>query len=92
MLNPLRHFPSRSLALEHWKSTKQGNLCGAAAGNSSHRYIGKVCSLLLVRADYIRPRPRARPRGHGEWLKLLRKPTKALMKIDEKDSLMSSIS
>ena len=29
-------------------------------------------SLLLVRADYIRPRPRARPRRHGELLKLLR--------------------
>ena len=28
--------------------------------------------LLLVRAEYIRPRPRARPRGHGELLKLLR--------------------
>ena len=40
-------------------------LCGAAAGNRAHCYIGKVCSLLLVRADYIRPRPRARPRG--EW-------------------------
>ena len=30
-----------------------------------------VC-LLLVRPDYIRPRPRARPRRHGELLKLLR--------------------
>ena len=46
-------------------------LCGAAAGNRAHCYIGKVCSLLLVRADYIRPRPRARPRG--ELLKLLRR-------------------
>ena len=27
---------------------------------------------MLVRADYIRPRPRARPRGHGRLLKLLR--------------------
>ena len=43
-----------------------------AAGNCAHRYIGKVCCLLLVQADYIRPRPRARPRGHGELLKLLR--------------------
>ena len=51
-------------------------LCGAAAGNRSHRYIGKVCCLLLVRADYIRPRPRARPRGHGELLKLLRRMTR----------------
>ena len=38
----------------------------AAAGNHAHCYIGKVCCLLLVRADYIRPRPRARRRGHGE--------------------------
>ena len=36
----------------------------------AHRYIGKVCCLLLVRAHFIRPRPRARPRGHGELLKL----------------------
>ena len=28
-------------------------LCSAAAGNCSHRYIGKVCCLLLVRADCI---------------------------------------
>ena len=27
-------------------------LCGAAAGNRGHRYIGKVCCLLLVRAEY----------------------------------------
>ena len=47
-------------------------LSGAAAGNFAHRYIGKVCCLLLVRPDYIRPRPRARPRRHGELLKLLR--------------------
>ena len=47
-------------------------LCGAAAGNRSHRYIGKVCCLLLVRADYINPRPRAWPRGHWALLKLLR--------------------
>ena len=26
---------------------------GAAAGNRAHRYIGKFCCLLLVRADYI---------------------------------------
>ena len=32
---------------------------GAAARNHAHCYIGKVCWLLLVRADYIRPRPRA---------------------------------
>ena len=38
-------------------------LCGAAAGNFALRYIGKVCYLLLVRADYIRPRPRALPNG-----------------------------
>ena len=38
-------------------------LCGAAAGNFALRYIGKVCCLLLVRADYIRPRPRALPNG-----------------------------
>ena len=47
-------------------------LCGAAAGDCAHRYIGKACCLLLVRADYIRPRPLARPRGHWESLKLLR--------------------
>ena len=27
---------------------------GAAVGNHAHCYIGKVCCLLLVRADYIR--------------------------------------
>ena len=48
-------------------------------GNRAHRYIGKVCCLLLVRADYIRPRPRARPRGHGELLKLLRWHTMILL-------------
>ena len=31
-----------------------------------------AASELSLRADYIRPRPRARPRGHGELLKLLR--------------------
>ena len=30
----------------------------------AHRYIGKVCCLLLVQADYIGPRLRTRPRGH----------------------------
>ena len=44
-------------------------LCGAAARNCAHHCIGKVCCLLLVQADYIRPR--ARPRGHEELLKLL---------------------
>ena len=34
------------------------------------RYIGKVCCLLLMLAENIGPRPRARPRGHGESLKL----------------------
>ena len=38
-------------------------LSGAAAGNCAHRYIGKVCCVLLVLADYIGPRPRARPSG-----------------------------
>ena len=37
-------------------------LCGAAAGNHGHCYNGKVCCLLLVRADYIRPRG---PEGTG---------------------------
>ena len=48
-------------------------LCCASAGNSSHSYVGKVCCLLLVtvRADYIRQRPLALPRGHWELLKLL---------------------
>ena len=36
------------------------------------QYIGKVCSLLLVQADYIGPHPGARPRGHGELLKLFK--------------------
>ena len=40
-------------------------LCGAAAGNRSHRYIGKVCSLLLVRADYIGRAPGRGPEGTG---------------------------
>ena len=49
-------------------------LSGTAAGIYAYRYIGKVCSFyVLVQADNIRPRPRARPRGHGEMLKLLRK-------------------
>ena len=47
-------------------------LSGAAAGNCAHRFIGKVHCLLLVKADYIGPRPWARLRGHGELLKLLR--------------------
>ena len=33
-------------------------------------FIARHCR--VVRADYIRPRPRARPRGHRELLKLLR--------------------
>ena len=47
-------------------------LSDAAAGNCAHRFIGKVHCLLLVKADYIEPRPWARLRGHGELLKLLR--------------------
>ena len=35
-------------------------LNGAAAGIYAFRYIGKVCCLLLVQADYIRQRPLAR--------------------------------
>ena len=31
----------------------------------------KVCCLLLVGADFVGPRPRARPRGHGVFLKLI---------------------
>ena len=46
-------------------------LSGAAAGNCAQRNIGKACCLLLVQADYIGPLPRARPRGHGDLLKLL---------------------
>ena len=47
-------------------------LCGASEGNHAHCYIGKVCSLFMIaRASRIyRPRPRARPRGHGELPKL----------------------
>ena len=40
-------------------------LCGAAAGNRSHRYIGKVCCLLLVRAEYIGRAPGRGPEGTG---------------------------
>ena len=46
-------------------------LSGAAAGNCADHCVGKDCSLLLVQAVYIRPRPGALPRGHGELLKLL---------------------
>ena len=36
-------------------------------GNHAHSYIGKVCCLLLVRADYIgRALERPRLGGHGE--------------------------
>ena len=35
------------------------------------RVEGKVCSFLFVRADYIGPQPRARPREQNELLKLL---------------------
>ena len=34
--------------------------------------LERFCCLLLIRADYIRQRPRARPRMHWELLKLLR--------------------
>ena len=45
----------------------------SAKENGADRYIGKVRCSSLVRADYIRPRPRARPRGHRDrLLKLLR--------------------
>ena len=40
-------------------------LYGAAAGNRSHRYIGKVCCLLLVRAEYIGRAPGRGPEGTG---------------------------
>ena len=40
-------------------------LCGAAAGNRSHRYIGKVCCLLLVRAEYMGRAPGRGPEGTG---------------------------
>ena len=73
-LRPNRPIPQqrRTAARE-----EQGDLfkfCRAAAGNRSHRCIGKVFCLLLVRADYIRPHPRARARGHEELLKLLHGP------------------
>ena len=38
-------------------------LCGAAAGNHAHRYIGKVCCLLLMRAEYIGRAPGRGPEG-----------------------------
>ena len=42
-------------------------LCGAAAGNCAHRYLGKVtvCCLLLVQADYIGRAPGRVPEGTG---------------------------
>ena len=36
-----------------WNTREQA----AAAGNCAHRYIGKVCCLLLVQADYIPAAP-----------------------------------
>ena len=39
----------------------------AAAGNCAHRYIGKVCCLLLVRADYIGRAPGRGPEGMGKF-------------------------
>ena len=42
----------------HWallKSNLPALLCRAAAGNCAHCYIGKICCLLLVQADYIGP-------------------------------------
>ena len=40
-------------------------LCGAAEGNHAHCYIRKVCSLLLVRAEYIGRAPGRGPEGMG---------------------------
>ena len=40
-------------------------LCGAAAGNHAHCCIGKVCCLLLVRANYIGRAPGRGPEGMG---------------------------
>ena len=39
--------------------------CGAAAGNHAHCYIGKVCCLLLVRADYQAAPPGAAQKARG---------------------------
>ena len=41
---------------------------------SGHCYEGKICCLLLVRSNHIGMCSRARLRGHGESLKLLRFP------------------
>ena len=40
-------------------------LCAAAAGNYAHCYIGKICCLLLVRAEYIGRAPGRGPEGTG---------------------------
>ena len=42
-----------------------GNCAVAAAGNCAHCYIGMVCCLLLVRADYIGRIPGRCPEGMG---------------------------
>ena len=47
-----------SLAIKN-KPVLPALLCGASAGNCSHCYIGKVCCLLLVQADYIGSAPGA---------------------------------
>ena len=44
---------------------------GAAAGKCVYSYFWKFCCWLRVRADYIKQRPRALPRGQEELLKLL---------------------
>ena len=45
-------------------SSSRSSVLVSAAGNRCHLYIGKVCCLLLVRADYISAPGRA-PEGTG---------------------------
>ena len=63
---PGRIRASRGHEGANWNSlVLPARLSGAAAGNCAHSNIGKVCSLLLVRADYIGRAPGRGPEGTG---------------------------
>ena len=61
----IRSLFSRSLARHRDPLVLPARRSGPAAENSAHRYIGKVCCLLLVRADYIGRAPGRGPECTG---------------------------
>ena len=58
-------MPHRQLSLDSW--ARPGAL---TQPGSTLRLLVLPGQAASITADYIRPRPRARPRGHGELLKL----------------------